>query len=106
VFVGKYSAAVVRLLLVSTIAHQNVIVLKGETPSTPPHSAFSEWTIVAGRYDNADTTHVNRSSTVQVLVGYDGTSQAVIQVGGLYDYLVDLATGDITRYGAQPVAGR
>jgi hypothetical protein len=106
VFVGKFSSAVCRLLLVSDITHQNVIVLKGQTPSTPPLSALSDWTIVAGRYDTADTLQVNRLATVQVLIGYDGTSHAVMQVGGLYDYQVDLTTGDLTRQGAQPVAGR
>ena len=106
VFVGKFSAAVTRLLLVSTITHENVIVLKGQSPSTPPLSALSDWTVAARRYDTGDTLQVNRESSVQVLIGYDGTTHAVMQVGGLYDYQVDLATGDITRYGAQPLAGR
>jgi hypothetical protein len=106
VFVGKFTAATCRLLLVSTITHENGIVLKGQSPATPPLSALSDWTVNATRYDTADTTKVNRASPVQVLIGYDGTTHAVMQVGGLYDYQVDLATGDITRYGAQPLAGR
>jgi hypothetical protein len=62
-----------------------------------PLVGVSDWSMTVTKYDNADTLSVTRQATVDVLVGFDGTNQALLQVGGLYDYQVDLATGDITR---------
>jgi len=105
-FTAKFSTATVRLLCVSSITHQNVVTLKGQSPFTPPLGALCDWNMTVTRFGSSDTTSVDRTMSVETIVAFDGTSKAVIQVGGLYEYQVDLDTGDLTRYGAQRIAAR
>jgi hypothetical protein len=104
-FTAKFTGATCRLLCTSTIAHSSIGTTKGQSPFTSPFSGVSAWTMAVTRYSNSDTTQVNRTATTDVLVGFDGTSHAILEVGGLYSYQVDLATGEIARYGA-PLAAR
>jgi hypothetical protein len=105
-FVGQFSAATIRLLCVSTITHQGVTVLKRQDLYAAPLGGFSDWTVAVTRFDSTTTLQVQRQETTQVLIGFDGTNHAVLQVGGLYDYQVDLTTGALTRSGPALIVGR
>jgi len=105
-FTGTFSNATVRLLIVSRITHSHVVTMKGQSLATPPLGALSDWMMQVTRYESGDTTRVQTQLNTEVIVAFDGTSKAVLNVGGLYEYQVDLDTGALTRYGAQRVAAR
>jgi len=105
-FRGTFSTATVRLLIVSAITHSHVVTMKGQSLTTPPVGALSDWMMQVARFASTDTLQVQKQINTEVIVAFDGTSKAVLNVGGLYEYQVDLDTGALTRYGAQRVAAR
>jgi len=105
-FVGTFSNATVRLLIVSSITHSHVVTMKGQSLTTPPVGALSDWMMQVTRFGSSDTLQVQKQINTEVIVAFDGTSKAVLNVGGLYEYQVDLDTGALTHYGAQRIAAR
>jgi hypothetical protein len=105
-FTAQFSGATRRLLCVSDVDYGDVRVVKGQSPTDAPVFGIAVWSMNAMRLDNTDTTRVERQRDVFVLIAYDGSGTATMQVDGLYEYTFDLKTGVLTKTPVAAVAAR
>jgi hypothetical protein len=96
--IGSASGTYRRLLCVGNLAWEDVVTFKNQASDAPPDDGFAEATLDAYRFSNGDTTAVEKqASAVIVLIGFDGSTQVTMNVGGNYEYTVDLRSGVVTK---------
>src|SRR5262245_588236 len=96
--VGTGTGAFRRVLCVGNIDWEDVGTLKGQLSDAAPSDGFATGLYNAYRYSNGDTTAVEKQAgDVTVLIAFDGSTTVTMQVGNIYEYLVNLRTGSLTK---------
>lgn len=95
--VGTAATAFRRMLCVGDLTWETVATLKGSAPDEAPSDGFASGTFQAYRFSNGDTTAVEKQATVVVLIGFDGTDFVTMSIDGLYEYHVNLHTGEVHK---------